>query len=166
MFLKFYQCDPVLLNDVSISAMLYADDIVLMSRSRHGLQQCLDGLQDYCNKWKLKVNIDKTKVMIFNTSKKADQTLFTLNGTKIEIVNTYIYLGIMFQQSGTFTSAKKHLSTKAAKAYYLLSKQFNQFNGTSVPVLIKLFDTMESLLLYMVVKYGEQWIRNIRSLSF
>ena len=45
--------------------LLYADDIVLFSESEKGLQHGLNLLEKYCDKWKLQVNINKTKVMIF-----------------------------------------------------------------------------------------------------
>ena len=45
--------------------LLYAGDIVIFSDSPEGLQKSLDILFEYCNKWKLTANIDKSKVMIF-----------------------------------------------------------------------------------------------------
>jgi hypothetical protein len=47
---------------------MYADDVILISESAHGLQNCLNKLSDYCETWNLCINIDKTKVMIFNKS--------------------------------------------------------------------------------------------------
>ena len=40
------------------NVLMYADDLVLMSVSKDGLQKCLDDVQIYCNKWKLKVNTE------------------------------------------------------------------------------------------------------------
>ena len=48
--------------------LMYAGDLVLMSASKEGLQKCLDDLNIYCKKWKLKINTDKTKILIFNKS--------------------------------------------------------------------------------------------------
>ena len=45
--------------------MLYADDIVIFAEDQAGLQEGLDVLFIYCKKWKLKVNVDKTKIMLF-----------------------------------------------------------------------------------------------------
>ena len=45
---------------------MYADDIVLLSNSADGLQQKLYKLQEYCNDWCLSVNVNKTKVIVFN----------------------------------------------------------------------------------------------------
>ena len=45
--------------------MLLADDAVLLSEDAQGLQQMLDSLHGYCNKWSLTVNVDKTKILVF-----------------------------------------------------------------------------------------------------
>jgi len=45
--------------------LLYAADSVLMSETETGLQKGLYLLKDYCWRWKLSVNVNKTKVMIF-----------------------------------------------------------------------------------------------------
>ena len=44
--------------------LLYADDIF-----SEGLQQALDALFDYCDKWSLRVNVDKTKVVVLSRGK-------------------------------------------------------------------------------------------------
>ena len=51
---------PIFLSDeIKISCLFYADDIVIISRSLQGLQKCLDALGQYCNKSKLSPNITK-----------------------------------------------------------------------------------------------------------
>ena len=52
-------------NELHIFTLLYADDAVLFAHSKNGLQNMLDKLSIYCNRWKLKVNTEKTKIMIF-----------------------------------------------------------------------------------------------------
>ena len=37
-------CDPVTLNNKLISCLMYADDLVLMSTTKAGLQNCLNAL--------------------------------------------------------------------------------------------------------------------------
>jgi hypothetical protein len=51
--------DPVVIGDTSVNILLYADDIVLFSQSKEGLQNSLNILHDFCYTWKLKVNTDK-----------------------------------------------------------------------------------------------------------
>ena len=49
-----------------VTCLLWADDIVLISKTEKGLKNSLTKLENYCNKWKMIVNTDKTKIMIFN----------------------------------------------------------------------------------------------------
>ena len=85
---------------------MFADDLVLISQSAEGLQNCLNKLQSYCDKWCLTVNTDKTKVVIFNKGgHKISKYRFVLNNSTIEIVQKYCYLGIIFSSTGSFSNA-------------------------------------------------------------
>ena len=53
------------LQDTEIKCLLYADDLVLLSLIREGLQQHSSQLEKYCQTWTLTVNQPKTKVLIF-----------------------------------------------------------------------------------------------------
>ena len=58
-------CNPVNLGtDQKINCLMYADDLIILSESEEGLQECMHKLDKYTDKWGLKINIDKTKVMI------------------------------------------------------------------------------------------------------
>jgi hypothetical protein len=46
-------CDPVRAGDLSVNCLLYADDFVLLSESKSGLQSSLNILGTYCSNWKL-----------------------------------------------------------------------------------------------------------------
>ena len=46
-------CDPVRSGDLSVNCLLYADDFVLLSESKSGLQFSLNILSTYCSNWKL-----------------------------------------------------------------------------------------------------------------
>ena len=59
-------CDTVKLMERNVSCLLYADDLVLISESAIGLQNSLNILSWYCDKWNLTGNLDKAKIMIFN----------------------------------------------------------------------------------------------------
>ena len=49
--------------------LLYADDTTICSESAEGLQQALDALSNYIDKWSLRVNVYKTKVVVFSRGK-------------------------------------------------------------------------------------------------
>jgi retron-type reverse transcriptase len=63
-FIDNTQTKPVSLGVHTFNHLLYADDLVILSESPTGLQHCLNALDNYCEKWRLNINIKKTKVMI------------------------------------------------------------------------------------------------------
>ena len=138
---------------LSIMVLLYADDTILISNDADKLQKSLDDFMDYCNQWKLKVNIDKTKIVIFG-ARKLNKYRFTLNKTNIEIVDAYKYLGIYFSSTGSFIKAKKHLAEQANKALHFL---YTVINNMQLPIdlTLKLFDqTITPILTYSSEIWG------------
>ena len=53
------------LPDTEIKCLFYADDLVILSPTKEGLQQNLDLLHQYCQNWALSVNMKKTKIITF-----------------------------------------------------------------------------------------------------
>ena len=124
------KCDPVTLLDDRLSCLLYAADIVILSKSANGLQLSLDKPAEYCHKWRLNVNYKKSKILIFH--KRKINSKFTFNKHELDISTSYEYLGITFQRDGSFRTAIQVLSRKATKAYYSLMKTFSNTNSVSV----------------------------------
>jgi hypothetical protein len=88
-----------------VNILIYADDIVLLSQSKEGLQNSLNILHDFCYIWKLKVNTDKSKIMIFNSNGKTYLSQFTYNNVDFETVANYCYLGMVLKFNGNFNLA-------------------------------------------------------------
>jgi len=86
----------ITLHKRTIHALLFADDIVLLSTNPVGLQKKLNALSEYAMENDLKVNTSKTQVMVFRKAgrlQKADS--FTYNNQLLEIVSEYKYLGCL-----------------------------------------------------------------------
>ena len=49
-------CDPVIINNCSISWLMYADDLLALSESLEGLTASLNKLGTFSNKWKLTIS--------------------------------------------------------------------------------------------------------------
>ena len=45
--------------------LMYADDIIIMAETPEDLQLGLNIIEQYCNKWKLKLDKNKTKIIVF-----------------------------------------------------------------------------------------------------
>ena len=97
--------------------LLYADDTVLMAESGDDLQNQLDWFCEYCKQWKLKVNIDKTKVMVFSNG-RMPKCRFKLESQNIEIVKEFVYLGVVFSRGGSFIKTIKRNVNKGTQAMY------------------------------------------------
>ena len=67
------------LAELLIAILLFADDIALFSYSSKGLQRQLDILQSFCAERGLKVNVQKTKTMVFE-HQKSQTTCFHVCG--------------------------------------------------------------------------------------
>ena len=106
------RCDPISLGSAILNSISWADDLILISKSKEGLQRCLNLLFLYCKKWGLEVNADKTKTMVF--SNKLDKTTtFKFNNTPLTNVQSMIYLGFNFSYNGKI---KFIMSDRIAKA--------------------------------------------------
>ena len=70
---------------LKIFLLLYADDAVLMSESVDGMQTMLNIFSEYCNTWKLQVNIAKTNVVIFSKSKITQNTRVMSDNKELDI---------------------------------------------------------------------------------
>lgn len=142
-----------LLVFIKLYTLLYADDTILFSESADQLQLALNGLYDYCKLFKLDVNLDKTKIVIFSKGLVRKYPEFHFNGNSVEVCREYTYLGVVFNFNGKFTKAKTYNCNQASRAMYAL---INKSNKMSLPIDIQLqlFDA----LVLPVLTYGcEVW---------
>ena len=86
-------------GDANVSILLLADDIVLLSKCEEGLQSMLVLLEEWCCKWGLTINGNKSKVMHFR-SQSVNKTvfLFTCRDETLEIVSQYKYLNLFLTE--------------------------------------------------------------------
>ena len=87
-----------------------------MAESAADLQNLLNSFADYVDIWKLKVNVDKTKIMFFSRGRPPANLFFQYNGSQLDIVNDFNYLGVVLSRTGSFKKAKQNNIDKATKA--------------------------------------------------
>ena len=86
-----YGCDII---KIVIACIFFADDVVLLSPSRYGLQMLLNICVAYCKKFCLDFNVTKSKVMIVGKPIQTQISPLYLNNEPLEFVNSYKYLGV------------------------------------------------------------------------
>ena len=141
---------------MNLFTILYADDTVRLVESAEELQSELNYFYEYCEKWNLKVNTNKSKVMVFSKGRLPINLNFKMNNMELEIVSEFIHLGTMFQRTGSFKKNKINLAEKASKAMYdILNK--GRVHTLSVSVL----DLFDKIIIPMLTYGSEIWgIRN------
>ena len=138
--------------DVKLFTILYANDTVLLAESVAELHSELNYFYEYCEKWNLKVNTNKSKVMFFSKGRLPINLNFKMNNMELEIVGEFIYLDTMFQRKGSFKKNKINFAEKASKAMYdILNK--GRVHTLSVSVL----DLFDKIIIPMLTYGSEIW---------
>src|SRR5437870_12780973 len=81
-----------------IKDVRFANNQGMIAKSEAGLQKIMDGLNSASPEYGMKINIKKTKVM--KVSKVGGEVNITINGTKIEQVESFKYLGHTMTDEG------------------------------------------------------------------
>ena len=94
------------------------------------------------------MNTNKTKVVIVSKKKVRQNQSFKIKGQNIEIIDSYYYLGMLFNYNGNFCTARKKITEQARQALFAV---YRKIRNISIPVdlQLKLFDSLvSSILLY------------------
>ncbi|CAF2142901.1 unnamed protein product [Rotaria magnacalcarata] len=114
-----------------LSNLKFADDIILFANDLDALQQMMEELQNESEKAGLKINIDKTKIMINDHAK--DNTKITLNNREIEKINSFVYLG---QTIGTSRNMEPEINRRIAQGWRQFGK-LNKIFKANIPLCLK-----------------------------
>lgn len=155
--------DSLSIFDLKINSIGYADDILLMSETKEGIIKQIEMVHKYCIQNGLKMNYEKTKIMIFNTKNIYSHVNIRSRNTFecIHIVEEMKYLGMWISKKN-----QRHIEElikKGKKSSYLTTKalkEFGQINGNI------LRDTFQTLTLSKMKYCGEfNFNRNLKELN-
>ena len=110
------ETEAPIINDDKVPSLFWADDLLLISKSKQGLQKQIEIVDQYCFDWKLTLNVEKTKTVIFSKAAatfKNEQIQY--RGKSIKIVKHFKYLGILLDSNGKFQTAINDLTKKLLK---------------------------------------------------
>ena len=114
---------------INMYVLLYADDTLVLAESPEELQNALNEVHSYCEKWSLRISTSKikgkskTRIVIFSKGKVKTQYNFKMGNTKIETDTDYCYLGVVFNFNGKFTKAITERINLAQKALFGLNSK-------------------------------------------
>ena len=141
------------ISSMNVFLLLFADDAVLFSTSPDGLQLMLDKLQEYSNLWNLRVNTEKTKIMIFERG-RSNNFRFYYNEQHLKIVESFKYLGVTFYKNGNWHRTQKCIAEYGTYALHNLYRTLSNIQ-LSTKEKLKLFDSLVgSVLSYASEVWG------------
>ena len=92
----------------------------MLTENINDMQTSLNVFHDYCIRWKLTVNMAKTKVVVFG-SKGRRHPGFNLFDNILEVTDCYMYLGLCFSKNCTYSLTKKCIKEQATKAMFFFT---------------------------------------------
>ena len=124
-FLTVQRDAATALDSVKIPHCDYDDDNALTSNTAENLQLQLNNFYDYTRLKKLKLNTDKTKLMVFFSRGNSAISTFTYDGTPLELVTELKLLGITLTRDGSMLTAAKNMAgnfrSAIAKVYRIMT---------------------------------------------
>ena len=146
----------VSIENEKVSILLYADDIVLISETEEELQEMLTLVHSWCQKWKLNINTDKTKVVHFrNSAKPLSSFSFSCGHFPLEVVKEYKYLGLFLTEFLDYNVTVKHLALHANRALGAIIAKSKSLGGFPFKCFTKLFDSLVlPILTYAAAVWG------------
>ena len=127
--------EPIHVPGVSknLRGLLQADDLVILGDSPEQLQSNLDALSRWAATFEMSFNNSKCGIMQFYVPDMIHH--FTLSGDVVPIVESYVYLGVIFDPSMNF---RKFVSAKAASLNKMTSLLQPVLSNSSIPIRTKL----------------------------
>ncbi len=110
--------DGININGERISNIRYADDTALLAESQEQLQKMITKINNSCKKFGMSLNAKKTKVMIVEKKESREQLKIHVDGTELEQVYQYSYLGSLITTDGRCIREVKKRIIQAKEAFW------------------------------------------------
>ena len=142
-----------------VSALMYADDMVLISHSEDHLQQMLNKLHSWCDNWKMTVNASKTKVMHFRIgpSVRRSSFVFTCGDKEIGFADHYRYLGLVLNEFLDYQKTATEVAKAATRALGAVIAKCKAHGDVPYTCFSQLFDTLvQPIIDYAAAVWGHR----------
>ena len=111
------------IETIKVFVLLFADDLVRFAETVIELQRLINRLVGYCDRWRMKANLLKTKFVVSrNGGPLRRYEKWKFDDFKLEVVTCYKYLGLLLSSRNSWYMCQKPLASQASKALLQLRK--------------------------------------------
>ena len=154
----------VYINGVKVSVIMYADDLVLIAKNRHGLQLGMNALHEYCVQNDLTVNTSKSQLMQVSRRKITNLPELDYNGSSLAWVDSFKYLGVNISRTNNLSKGLNAACQQARKAQKVLDMHIMNHSTVSLNHIFELFDSLiKPILMYGCAVWGYGAINEIEA---
>ncbi len=125
-----------------VGSLSFADDLLIISENKEGLQNSINNLGTYCEKWQLSLNVKKTKTMVIQNNSTISDSFIDFKGTMIQNVCEYKFLGCLLKSNGNLKHSLDDLAKKARKVLFSLREKSISMGNFPIKVFKNLFDKL------------------------
>ena len=148
----------------NVKMLLFADDIAIIPFLNDNdtnadklftyLNDCLNHITVWSKQWKIMFSMNKSNYVLFSRTRYKPRRVLNLCNHRIKRVESYKYLGIIFNQRGSFNEHAQHIINKARRASYIVSKLINtQYSPTPRIVRTLINSVVKSVISYGIIFY-------------
>nr|CAH7761708.1 unnamed protein product [Callosobruchus chinensis] len=142
---------------VEISECSFADDLAIFANTESDLQRNLNIWNNILKQFNMKVNVDKSKIM--TVSRYHAATNISIDGKKLEDVDTFKYLGTVIDSTGREDQNLGERISGAGKLFWALNRSCFSKRELSIKTKLKVYKT---LVLPVLLWGSESWVLSKR----
>ena len=140
-----------------LTMLAYADDMGFVADSYIQMKKILKALEEY---------FDLNRLEISYLKYKFDKYQFFYKNEKIEFVSDYIYLGVLFPQSGIYEKTARYFISRGKRAIPATLFSINKANLSNLILIKRLFHSLvSSIVNYAVEIWGIRYMKEIEKLQ-
>ena len=114
----------------------------MLTYNESDMQELLDTVYNWCKRWRVFINTDKSKVMHFRSARRRrSEVQFKVGDNILETVKTYKYLGVIFDENKDFKENAEHLAKGGGRALGAVISKINTLKEYGIKTYEKLFSS-------------------------
>ena len=147
-----------------MALLMYADDTAVLANTEAELQQLLDCIHEWCGQHGMAIHINKTEIVVFNTTAGTLLQLATrwsIAGVHVKVSQHFKYLGIHFHFSKGALFGMQKAAQRGRFAVACLHRKLHELDvGANVALTLHLYASMvQPALLYGCEVWGHRCLQ-------